>query len=52
MRFAIVGCGLIGQKRAAAIAKLGHQTILAVDPSRNRALELAQPFGAHAATAI
>jgi predicted dehydrogenase len=50
MRFAIVGCGLIGQKRAAAIAKLGHQTILAVDPSRNRALELAQPFGAHAAT--
>jgi predicted dehydrogenase len=49
MRFAIVGCGFIGQKRAAAIARLGHRTILTVDPSRDRALELARPFGAHAA---
>jgi len=50
MRFAIVGCGLIGQKRAAAISRLGHLTILAVDPSRNRAIELAEPFGARSAT--
>ena len=50
MRFAIVGCGLIGQKRAAAVAKLGHRAILTVDRSRDRALELARPFGARAAT--
>lgn len=50
MRFAIVGCGLIGQKRAAAVARLGHRAILAVDRSRDRALELAQPFGARSAT--
>src|ERR1700738_4016247 len=50
MRFAIVGCGLIGQKRAAAISKLGHLTILAVDRSRDRAVELAEPLGARSAT--
>jgi len=50
MRFAIVGCGLIGQKRAAAISRLGHMTILAVDRSRDRAGELAEPFGARSAT--
>jgi predicted dehydrogenase len=46
MRFAIVGCGLIGQKRAAAIDSLGHQTILAVDCTKDRADKLAEPLGA------
>jgi predicted dehydrogenase len=50
MRFAIVGCGLIGQKRAAAIASLGHQTILAVDCSRDSAVKLAERLGARSAT--
>lgn len=50
MQFAIVGCGFIGQKRAAAISRLGHRTILAVDRSRDRALELAESCGARAAT--
>ena len=50
MRFGIVGCGLIGQKRAAAISKLGHRATLAVDRSRHRAVELANPLGARAAT--
>jgi predicted dehydrogenase len=50
MRFAIVGCGLIGHKRAAAISRLGHLTILAVDRSRERAIELAEPFAARIAT--
>jgi predicted dehydrogenase len=50
MRFAIVGCGLIGRKRAAAIASLGHRTILAVDCSKERAVELAEPLRARSAT--
>lgn len=50
MRFAIVGCGLIGQKRAAAISRLGHRMMLAVDRSRARAVELAEPVGARVAT--
>ena len=50
MRFAIVGCGLIGQKRAAAISRLGHQAILAVDCSRKAAIKLAEPLGARSAT--
>jgi predicted dehydrogenase len=50
MRFAIVGCGLIGQKRAAAISRLGYVTVLAVDPTRDRALQIAAAFGARAAT--
>ena len=50
MRFAIVGCGLIGQKRAAAISKLGYLTALAVDCSRERAVEFAAPLGARSAT--
>jgi predicted dehydrogenase len=50
MRFAIVGCGLIGQKRAAAISRLGHLTVLAVDRSRDRAVGLAEPFRARTAT--
>jgi predicted dehydrogenase len=50
MRFAIVGCGLIGQKRAAAISRLGHLTVLAIDPSQDRAVRLAKPFHARTAT--
>jgi len=49
MRFALVGCGLIGQKRAEAIARLGHRTILAVDRTKDRAVALAEPFGARSA---
>jgi predicted dehydrogenase len=50
MRFAIVGCGLIGQKRTTAISRLGHRMTLAVDRSRARAVELAEPVGARATT--
>lgn len=50
MRFAIVGCGLIGQKRARVIAKLGHRTVLAVDRAEDRAVALAEPFGGRSAT--
>jgi predicted dehydrogenase len=46
MRFAIVGCGFIGKKRAAAIAKLGHVTVLAVDRLKDRGVTLAEPLGA------
>ena len=49
MRFAIVGCGFIGQKRAAAISRLGHQTVVAVDRSRDRAEKLAEPSSARSA---
>ena len=50
MRFAIVGCGLIGQKRAEAIARLGHRMVLAVDRAKDRAAALAEPFGARPAS--
>ena len=50
MRFAIVGCGLIGQKRAAAISRLGHVTVLAIDTTRDRTVEIGGPFDARAAT--
>jgi predicted dehydrogenase len=50
MRFAIVGCGLIGQKRAEAITRLGHRTILAVDRAKDRGIALAEPIGARSAT--
>src|SRR6516164_5926010 len=49
VRFAIVGCGLIGQKRSAAISRLGHRMMLAVDRLRARAVELAEPVGARVA---
>lgn len=49
-RFAIIGCGRTGQKRAAAISKLGYPTGLVVDHARRRAVELAEPLGARAAT--
>jgi predicted dehydrogenase len=42
MRFAIVGYGLVGRKRAAAIARLGHQTLLVVDSLQERAAEITE----------
>jgi predicted dehydrogenase len=50
LRFAIVGCGFIGQKRAAAIARLGQSTVVAVDRAKDRAVALAEPFGARSTT--
>src|ERR1700737_930466 len=50
MRFAIVGGGPIGQKRAAAIARLGHQTVLAVDFAKERASEISSRSGARPAS--
>lgn len=50
MRFAIVGCGQIGHKRTDAISRLGHRMMLAVDRSRDRAVKLAEPHSARAAT--
>ncbi|HLH12704.1 MAG TPA: Gfo/Idh/MocA family oxidoreductase [Methylovirgula sp.] len=50
MRFAIIGCGFIGQKRAAAIGKLGHEIALAIDISEPRARELAERVNATAAS--
>ena len=42
----IIGCGLIGQKRAAALGAGGH-LIACADINRIRAEQLARPFGAH-----
>lgn len=50
MRFAIVGCGLIGQKRAAAARARGHEIVVAVDLDPDRAGRLAGQYGARAAT--
>jgi len=48
MRFAIVGCRLIGWKRAAAISRLGHLMVLAVDHKRDCAVEIGGTFGFNA----
>ena len=48
MNVAIVGCGLIGQKRARSLA--GARLIACADIVRERADTLARPFGAQAAT--
>lgn len=48
MRLAIVGCGLIGGKRAAAAA--GHEIVVVCDREPTRAEALAQKTGAHAVT--
>jgi predicted dehydrogenase len=48
MRLAIVGCGLIGSKRAAAAA--GHEIVVVCDRDRARAEGLAQKTGALAVT--
>ena len=51
MRFAIVGCGRIGRKRAAAISRLGHLMVLAVDHKKDRAVEIGGTFGFNARAA-
>lgn len=47
MNVAIIGCGLIGQKRATALKSNGHLSILA-DTHLERAEQLAQHYGAEA----
>jgi predicted dehydrogenase len=42
VKLAIIGCGLIGQKRAAAAAKLGVPVVAVADVDPRRAAELAQ----------
>ncbi len=49
MRFGIVGCGLIGQKRATAIRALGHDVAVVTDADAGRAAALAKTFNATAA---
>ena len=51
MCFAIVRCGRIGQKRAAAISRLGHLMVLAVDHKKDRAVEIGGTFGFNARAA-
>jgi predicted dehydrogenase len=46
MRFVIVGCGLIGSKRAAATA--GHEIVAVCDPDAERRARLAQQTGSRA----
>ena len=51
MRFAIIGCGLVGRKRADAIHSLGHKVSLVIDTEHARASALAAQFpGARAET--
>jgi predicted dehydrogenase len=45
MRLAIIGCGLIGAKRAAAAAS--HEIVVVCDRDRDRAERLARRTGAH-----
>ena len=52
MRFAVVGCGLIGQKRTAALAG-AHEMVAFIDVSLERAEALARAHaGAQAETEI
>src|SRR3954471_10690330 len=50
MRLAIVGCGLIGGKRAAAAAAGAHENVVGCDRDKARAEQLAQRTGARAVT--
>ena len=45
MKFAIIGCGLIGLKRAEAAVKLGHAITAAADLDLAKASALASRFG-------
>jgi predicted dehydrogenase len=44
MRVGIVGCGLIGGKRAKSIAALGHTVACAADAVRDRGVQLAKSY--------
>lgn len=50
MRLAIVGCGLIGGKRAAAAVAGGHQIVVVCDRDQARAAQLAEKAKAPAVT--
>lgn len=50
MKLAIVGCGLIGQKRASAAMSRGHQVAIVCDRDAGRASSLAQRVKADAAS--
>lgn len=45
MRVGIIGCGLIGRKRAEAAVAQGHEVVIAVDLDLRRAHDLAAAFG-------
>ncbi len=49
VRWGIIGCGLIGQKRAAAARALGHEVVIVADIARRRADSLAANVGARVA---
>jgi predicted dehydrogenase len=49
VRWGIIGCGLIGQKRAAAAHALGHEVVVVADVTRRRADSLAADVGARVA---
>lgn len=48
MRLGIVGCGLIGQKRATAAVATGHAVVVVADKDAARASALAGRYGAEA----
>src|SRR6202521_1505200 len=50
MRWGIIGCGLIGRRRAAAVRALGHEVVTIVDVVPERTRALAAEIGAEAAT--
>jgi predicted dehydrogenase len=50
MKLGIVGCGLIGQKRAAAAGVLGHEIVVVADRATASAAALAERCGAKVAT--
>lgn len=45
MTVAIIGCGLIGRKRAQAVRELGHQITACCDIMRDRSEAMAREFG-------
>jgi predicted dehydrogenase len=49
MKLGIIGCGLIGRKRAAAARALGHEVVAVADVARDRAETLAAEFSAQVA---
>jgi predicted dehydrogenase len=49
MKLGIIGCGLIGQKRAQTARALGHEVAIVADISRERADSLAEALAAQAA---